>query len=83
MALRVWAYLLFKDAKEARDAHLNQGTATPSFQVMWPYYFHTLLARFLTDYVLHVSHHAASREVHSAREQDIPLAPMMSDPARN
>lgn len=61
VAVRTLLNLLSEHAKDAYDAQVNPCTDTSSLQAPWPYVVNALLARFLTDDVLHVTLHAVSR----------------------
>lgn len=67
----VFTYLLSEDAKDAYEVQVNSGTVTSPLQAMWPYAVHALLARFLTEHVLHVSYHTISCGEHGASEESV------------
>lgn len=58
VTVRVLANLLAEDGKDEYDAQEHSVTATSPLQATCPYLLYALLARFLTDAVLHVAHHA-------------------------
>lgn len=84
VAVRVLAYFLADDAKDAYQSQmspgaLDQGTA---FSMSWPYVVHMLIKRFLTDDVLQESYDGVTRAVQREGEDEINFAQRIMDAAR-
>lgn len=73
------AYIISGNLKVAYHAHVNRETATSPLKWTGPYLLHALLARFLTEGVLHATHHAVSLTEHGVKRDEIQFTKRMLD----
>ncbi len=84
VAVRVLAFFLEGDAKDAYMAQMAPGTrsrGTP-LSMTWPYVINMLLERFLSDDVLEEAHDEVTRAVQRDREDEMDFAQRILDASR-